>query len=106
MNIFSEIEGFEWDEGNISKSWIKHGVTYFECEEVFFNEPLIVKIDKVHSGEEDRYYVLGKTDMERLLFIVFTIRGKRIRVISARDTNKKERRLYYETVKKDTEIQK
>lgn len=105
IDIFPDIEGFLWDKGNIRKSWEKHRVTYLECEEVFFNEPLIVKEDKVHSGKEDRYYVLGKTDKERFLFIVFTIRGKNIRVISARDMSKKERRLCHEAVKKAAEIQ-
>ncbi len=50
--------------------------------------------DKRHSEEENRYYALGKTDMGRLLFIVFTIRGKNIRIISARDMNKREKKRY------------
>lgn len=45
---------------------------------------LPVKGDGPNSRREDRYYVLGKTDNERLLFIVFTIRNNKIRVISAR----------------------
>lgn len=89
-------EGFEWDEGNSDKNWIRHRVTQGECEQVFFNEPFMVSADKKHSQEESRWYVLGKTDTERLLFIVFTIRSNRIRVISARDMNKKEREVYNE----------
>lgn len=94
MEIFSEIKGFEWDEGNINKNWDKHTVTHFECEEIFFNEPLIVQENKTHSISEERYFALGKTDKGRLLFVVFTIRGDKIRVISARNMNKKERRHY------------
>jgi uncharacterized DUF497 family protein len=94
MEIFSQLKGFEWDEGNISKNWEKHKVTHLECEEIFFNEPLIVKQDKTHSISEERYFALGKTDRGRVLFVVFTARGDKIRVISARDASKKERRYY------------
>lgn len=71
----------------------------------FFNEPLIVTKDEPHSIVEVRYFVLGKTDKERLLFIIFTIRGKKIRIISARDMSKKERRIYYEQIKENSQIQ-
>lgn len=66
----------------------------FECEQVFFNEPLLAQDDIKHSQEEARYYVLGQTDKKRLLFVVFTIRNDLIRVISARDMSKKERKVY------------
>ncbi|HHT9124794.1 MAG TPA: BrnT family toxin [Candidatus Brocadiia bacterium] len=100
MDILSRVEGFEWNKGNIEKNWGKHKVSFIECEEVFFNKPIVVKEDEPHSKAEARYYVLGKTDEGRLLFVVFTIRGNKIRVISARDTNRKERRLYYEQIEK------
>jgi uncharacterized DUF497 family protein len=94
MKIFSQVKGFEWDQGNVSKNWEKHKVTHLECEEIFFNEPLIVQQDKTHLTSEERYFALGKTDRGRVLFVVFTIRGDKIRVISARDASKKERRYY------------
>ena len=103
MDILTNLKGFDWDEGNITKTWEKHRVTHIECEEVFFNNPLVVRDDELHSKTEPRYYVLGKTIRERLLFLVFTIRNNKIRVISARDMNKKERKLYEQT-EKDTEI--
>ena len=86
--------GFEWDEGNKDKNWIKHKVSNSECEKIFFNQPLIVNFDEKHSETEARFYALGHTDLYRELFIVFTIRNKRIRVISARDMSKKERKIY------------
>ena len=86
--------GFQWDEGNDQKNFIKHGVTQSECEEVFFNSPLLVADDEEHSQNEDRYYVLGQTDASRLLFLVFTVRGSALRVISARDMSNKEKRSY------------
>jgi len=86
--------GFEWDKGNIDKNWIKHGVSSSECEQIFFNRPLLIQNDIVHSELEERYYALGKTDTNRFLFVVFTIRNNFIRVISARDMSRKERRMY------------
>ncbi len=94
--------GFEWDEGNAEKNWIRHKVTRNECEQVFFNEPLIIADDLKHSSLEKRWYLLGRTDVRRLLFVAFTIRKNLIRIITARDMNKKEREAYYEQIKKDT----
>jgi uncharacterized DUF497 family protein len=91
---FDRFTGFEWDEGNDTKNWERHNVTNTECEEVFFNHPLVVFVDTEHSEQEDRLYVLGHTDSGRRLFVVFTPRGDRIRVISARDMTKQERRAY------------
>ena len=96
-DILSFAEDFEWDEGNIKKNWEKHRVSHIECEEIFFNRPIMVKKDEPHSTSEDRYFVLGKTDAGRLLFIVFTLRADKIRIISARDMNGKERMIYEET---------
>lgn len=102
--IFNKCEGFQWDSGNSNKSLIKHSVTNPECEEVFFNQPIIVVDDTKHSKEEKRWFLLGRTDQDRFLFIVFTIRQELIRVISARDMNKKEREIYNEEIKKDSEV--
>ena len=97
MIDLSNLDGFEWDEGNQTKNWIKHQVSTSECEEVFFNLPLLVADDVQHSQEEKRFYVLGQTNSGRKLFISFTIRTNKIRVISARDMNRKERRAYAKT---------
>ncbi len=102
--LVGQCEGFNWDKGNSEKNWVKHHVSTKECEEVFFNKPYVSGVDKRHSKSEKRWYVLGQTDLNRTLFIVFTIRKKLIRVISARDMNKKERRIYYEQVKKHSKI--
>jgi uncharacterized protein len=102
--IFDKCEGFQWDPGNSNKNLIKHSVTNPECEQVFFNQPMIVVDDTKHSEKENRWFLLGRTDQDRFLFIVFTIRQELIRVISARDMNKKEREIYNEEIKKDSEI--
>ncbi len=89
-----EYDGFDWDQGNREKNWLAHEVTPQEAEQVFFNTPLIVADDQNHSNTEKRYFVLGQTDKDRMLFIAFTMRKRRIRVISARDMNRKERKVY------------
>jgi uncharacterized protein len=86
---FSKLEGFDWDEGNLIHIK-KHKVEFSECEEVFNNAPFVLE-DKTHSGKEKRLQTLGKTSSGRGLFISFTIRKNKIRPISARDQNKKER---------------
>jgi uncharacterized DUF497 family protein len=86
--------GFEWDEGNGQKNWEHHHITPEEAEDIFFNEPLVVRDDIRHSRQEKRYYALGQTTAGRRLFVAFTIRRSLLRVISVRDMNKKESDIY------------
>lgn len=90
----SEVTEFIWDKGNIDKNWIKHNVANEEAEEVFFDDNKVTFPDILHSGKEERFRVVGKTKQRRLLFVVFTKREKKVRIISARDTNRKEMSLY------------
>jgi len=92
--MFDDLVGFDWDKGNFLKNWESHQVSHLEAEQVFFNEPLLVYTDEKHSKKESRWYVLGRTDEKRNLMIVFTIRSKKIRVISARSMSRKERKIY------------
>ena len=94
MGPWEGYAAFDWDEGNAGKNWERHGVADFECEEVFFSQPLVVRHDPKHSQREARYYALGRTDQDRLLFVAFTVRQSLIRVISAREMTRRERRLY------------
>lgn len=91
------VTSFEWDEGNARKNDDKHEVTQAEAEQMFFNEPLLMLPDELHSGDEPRIHALGKTDAGRLLHVTFTLRqnGTKIRVISARGMSRKER-VYYD----------
>ncbi len=93
MRILKPTE-FHWDSSNIEKNWIKHKVDYRECEQVFFNRPLKIFEDIKHSQKEKRYAALGMTEKKRKLFIIFTLRKSKIRVISARDVSRKERSIY------------
>lgn len=97
-------EGFDWDNGNINKNWLAHRVSDGEAEEVFFYEPSLVFEDIKHSQQESRYYCLGQTSQSRKLFIVFTIRDNKIRIISARDMSKEERKQYAKEIQKDSTI--
>jgi uncharacterized protein len=85
---------FDWDEHNLDKNRDKHAVNPGECEEVFFNQPLLVVDDPGHSLVEVRFHALGKSDAGRRLLVVFTLRGTKIRVISVRDMSRKERAIY------------
>jgi uncharacterized protein len=92
--LIQESSGFDWGESNLIKNWDKHKIAYWECEEMFFNKPLIVQEDADHSQTEKRYYALGKTDSNRRLFVAFTMRETLIRPISCRDMTRKEKALY------------
>ena len=89
----SRIEGFDWDQANVQKNWERHRVAFYECEEVFLRGPIILP-DLKHSEGEPRFFALGKTVRERWLTIVFTVRKNKIRVISARDMSRKEKKGY------------
>lgn len=90
------LEGFEWDDGNSSKNWLGHDVQQVEAEQALLNTPLVVNATSTHAAAESRFIALGQTDAGRRLTIVFTVRGTRVRVISARSMSKKERRVYGE----------
>lgn len=89
-----KVSGFDWDDGNVYKNKNKHGLDYWIIEEIFFNNPLLIHQDIKHSTQECCCYALGCSDNGEKLFVVFTLRERKIRVISARFMNKKERTIY------------
>ena len=86
--------GFDWDEANTVKIRERHRLTPAEAEDIFFHQPFVVRSDVRHSKTEKRYYALGQTGAGRRLFVVFSIRRRLIRVISARDMNRNETETY------------
>jgi hypothetical protein len=92
--ILETTAGFQWDDSNSDKNWSRHGVSQLECEQIFFNQPLLLASDPKHTGHEVRFFALGRTEALRELAVVFTIRDKRIRVSSARPMSRRERREY------------
>ncbi len=93
MVVDKTVFKFEWDKGNIGKN-IKQNVEDKEAEEVFLDEDKVIYKDNIHSENEQRFIVLGKTKKGRMLYIAFTKRGIKIRIISARNINKRELALY------------
>jgi uncharacterized protein len=88
-------EGFDWDDGNAPKIRTRHNVEPGECEQAFVSEPLLVSTDPEHSQHEERWRALGETLGGRRLYLVFTLRRDVwIRVLAARDMNRKERQVY------------
>lgn len=94
MKIIDKSVEFEWNKGNIDKNKVKHGVGNKEAEETFLGKDKFIFKDKLHSQKEERLRIFGKTKNGRKLLVVFTIRGEKIRIISARDMNKKEVKFY------------
>jgi len=99
--VLDNLEGFEWDRGNQQKSMEKHGVSPLEAEEAFFNFNLL-NPDPLHSQREPRYRLLGQANSGHILFIIFTARNHKIRVISSRLANKKERSIYAKASKENS----
>jgi uncharacterized DUF497 family protein len=100
--ILENCEGFDWDEGNSNKNWHLHRVTDGECEEVFTSQPIVIVRNAAHSGAETRFSARGVAESGRRLTVIFTIRNRLIRVISARDMTRREERVYEEKVKRDS----
>jgi uncharacterized DUF497 family protein len=96
--------GFDWDEANAVKNWERHRVTPEEAEDAFFHDPFVMRFDPGHSKREKRYWALGKTGKDRKLFVAFTIRRNRIRVISARDMSRRELEEYRRNEKSDSKV--
>lgn len=94
MIDLSKVKGFQWDKGNVDKSYQKHGITPNEAEEVFLDENMLLMEDTKHSKQEERFEAIGKIVKGTILFLAFTVRSNKIRIISVRVANKKERRQY------------
>ena len=90
---------FEWDPNKAKRNLEIHGVSFDEASTAF-KDPLSLAIyDPLHSDREDRFVLIGTSFANRLLVVVHTERGDRIRIISARKANKHERKYYEKNVK-------
>lgn len=99
MRVLPKILAFDWDKGNLDKSRRKHGVTPEESESVFVDENKLIVLDPEHSETEKRFIILGRSSEKRMLFVVFTRRRAKIRIISAR-------RMHGEEVEKYDKVEK
>lgn len=94
MKVLPKLLSFEWDSGNISKNLAKHLISPNVAEEPFSDKDLLSFPDPTHSQTENRYHLIGQTKLKDILFITYTLRKDKIRIISARVANKKERSFY------------
>jgi uncharacterized DUF497 family protein len=89
---------FDWDQWNIQKNEIKHGVSQLEAESVFYDPGFMLFDDVRHrSASESRYIGYGESKLKRVLMVAFTFRKKKVRIISARPASRKERQVYHES---------
>ncbi len=91
---------FEWDPYKAKKNIEIHGVTFDEASTAFKDTLSLTIYDPLHSDKEDRFILIGNSCKNRLLVIVHTERGDKIRIISARETTKNERKQYEENAKR------
>ena len=94
MEIFTYSVEFEWDSGNKDKIFKKHKLHPHESESVLLQPTFILFNDKKHSHSEQRHIAIGPSNKGKILLIIFTMRGKLVRIISARPSSRKERKLY------------
>jgi uncharacterized protein len=85
---------FEWDESKAESNEVKHGVSFGEAQTVFADPLALTGYDPDHSDDEDRYLTMGTSLDGRLLVVSHTDRDDRLRIISARMANRKERKDY------------
>ena len=83
----------EWDEAKNEKNVKKHGLSFENAALVFLDDLRIERFDEDHSNKEERFVVIG--DIGDVVFVVYTMRGEKIRLISARIATNAERRVYY-----------
>jgi len=88
---------FEWNPAKAERNLRKHGISFTEAGTVFGDELSITVHDPDHSDDEDRYITIGWSHRGRLLMIAHTDRGEIIRIISARELTKTERKEYEKT---------
>lgn len=87
---------FEWDANKAKTNKRKHGISFDEASTVFQDDFSITVFDPDHSGDEERLITIGQSSHKRLLVVVHTERGKKIRLISARKAKPAERKKYEE----------
>jgi hypothetical protein len=83
---------FEWDEDKAEKNLQKHGISFHEAQDVFYDFSASIFNDDKHSKSEKRELIIGFSKIGRLLIVCFTLREDKIGIINARLTNKIERK--------------
>ena len=84
---------FVWDSEKAEINKRKHGVSFEIAIRVFLDKNSIDEFDEIHSDFEDRFKIIGRVG--RILAVIYTERGEKNRIISARQASKKEEEKYY-----------
>ena len=91
------IPNFDWDLDKARENVRKHGVTFEEAATAFADDDALIEDDIGHSTSEDRFIIIGMSERERLLMVVYVERTElTMRLISARNATRRERRDYEE----------
>jgi hypothetical protein len=86
---------FDWDQWNVQRNEIKHGVSRLEAESAFYDADYRLFEDQRHSSRgESRFVLYGRSLEARVLMVGFTLRGRKVRIITARPASRRERRVY------------
>jgi uncharacterized DUF497 family protein len=85
---------FEWDDPKAESNERKHGVPFAEAITVFADPLSLTGFDPGHSDDEDRFITMGTSTAGRLLIVSHTDRGDKVRLLSAREASRRERRDY------------
>jgi len=89
---------FDWDQWNIQKNEIKHGISRLEAESVFYDPKHSIFEDIIHSdNKERRWIVYGVSLNKKILMCAFTIRNKKVRVINCKPASREEKETYEKT---------
>ncbi len=89
---------FAWDSRKAESNLAKHGVPFDEAMTVFDDELFLVFADPDHSAKENRFIIVGQSNPGRLLVVAYTERSDAIRIISAREATRQERKIYAEEI--------
>jgi len=90
--------GFVWDPRKAKGNLAKHGISFDEAKTLFDDDLFLVFADPDHSGEENRFIIMGQSKRRRLLLVAYTERSDAIRIISAREATRHERQIYAEEI--------
>jgi uncharacterized DUF497 family protein len=85
---------FEWDERKSAANLRKHGVAFSDAITVLSSDDRAITLFEETAGNEERYVTIGTDALGRILVVVYTVRGRYVRIISARRANKRERKEY------------
>ncbi len=86
---------FDWDPAKNDANLNEHGISFDEARHIF-DGPVLTRVDDRQDYGENRHISLGALSPDAVLVVVHTVRGDKIRLISDRNANRRERKVYYD----------